>query len=343
MFGSNIGIDLGTSTVLIYIKGEGIVLEEPSVVAIDKKTNNVLAVGKKAKDMIGRTPREIEIIRPLREGVISNYTITESMIKYFLKKAIGKASRRPKISICVPSEVTSVERQAVRDVTKDAGASEVFIIEEPIAAAIGSGLDISKARGSIVVDIGGGTTDIAVISLGSSVVKSSLKIAGDNFDEAIVRYIRKKYNVLIGIKSAEILKKTIGTAYKKSSVVDMDIRGKNLIKGLPVNINITSDDMLEALAESVSNIVEAIIKVLEKTPPELVSDIYERGIVMTGGGALLYGLDRAIEDATNINVVVSEDALTCVVIGTGKYAEQGKYIESKVGLFYKIKNLLRWR
>ena len=317
-FGENIGIDLGTATVLVYIKGQGIVIREPSVVAIDKDTNTILAVGEEARRMLGRTPGNIVAIRPLREGVISNYEVTEKMLQYFIEKAMGKRSFvKPTIAVCVPSSVTEVEKRAVEDATRQAGARRVHIIEEPI----GSGIDISRACGSMVVDIGGGTTDIAVISLGGTVVSYSLKIAGDNFDDAIIRYIRKKHNVLIGERTAEDLKIKIGTAFERTIPVSMDVRGRNLITGLPKNFTVTSDEMLEALQESVAAIAEAVHGVLEKTPPELAADIYERGIVMTGGGSLLYGLDKLIQSRTGIHAMVAEDAVSCVAIGTGRYIE----------------------
>ena len=321
-FGENIGIDLGTATVLVYIKGQGIVIREPSVVAIDRDTNTILSVGEEARRMLGRTPGNIVAIRPLREGVISNYEITEKMLKYFIQKAIGKRSFvKPTIAVCVPSSVTEVERRAVEDATRQAGARRVHIIEEPIAAAIGSGIDISKAHGSMVVDIGGGTTDIAVISLGGTVISKSLKIAGDNFDDAIIKYMRKKHNVLIGERTAEDLKIKIGTAYERSVPVSLDVRGRNLITGLPKNITVTSDEMHDALKESVTAICESVHTVLEKTPPELASDIADRGIVMTGGGSLLYGLDKLITSTTGINTIVAEDSVSCVAIGTGQYIE----------------------
>ncbi len=321
-FGENIGIDLGTATVLVYIKGQGIVIREPSVVAIDRDTNTILSVGEEARRMLGRTPGNIVAIRPLREGVISNYEITEKMLKYFIQKAIGKHSFvKPTIAVCVPSSVTEVERRAVEDATRQAGARRVHIIEEPIAAAIGSGIDISKAHGSMVVDIGGGTTDIAVISLGGTVVSKSLKIAGDNFDDAIIKYMRKKHNVLIGERTAEDLKIKIGTAFERSIPVSLDVRGRNLITGLPKNITVTSEEMHEALRESVTAICESVHNVLEKTPPELASDIADRGIIMTGGGSLLYGLDKLITSETGINTIVAEDSISCVAIGTGQYIE----------------------
>ena len=321
-FGQDIGIDLGTATVIAFVKGKGIVLREPSVVAIDSHTGDVLAVGKEARRMLGRTPGNITATRPLREGVISNYTVTEKMLKYFIQKAIGKRSFvKPTIAVCVPSSVTEVERRAVEDATRQAGARRVHIIEEPIAAAIGSGIDISKAHGSMVVDIGGGTTDIAVISLGGTVISKSLKIAGDNFDDAIIKYMRKKHNVLIGERTAEDLKIKIGTAYERSVPVSLDVRGRNLITGLPKNITVTSDEMHDALKESVTAICESVHTVLEKTPPELASDIADRGIVMTGGGSLLYGLDKLITSTTGINTIVAEDSVSCVAIGTGQYIE----------------------
>jgi rod shape-determining protein MreB len=321
MFGADIGIDLGTANVLVYIKGKGVVLREPSVVAIDRDNNKILAVGQEARRMLGRTPGNIVAIRPLRQGVISDYTVTEKMLKYFIAKAVGRRFRKPRITVCVPSGVTEVEKRAVEEATYQAGARKVNIIEEPIAAAIGAGIDISKACGSMVVDIGGGTSDIAVISLGGVVASTSIKIAGDNFDEAIVRFMRKKHNLLIGERTAEDIKINIGTAYKRPDSLTMDVRGRNLITGLPKTITVTSEEAEEALRESTSKIVEAVHGVLEKTPPELASDIADRGIVLTGGGSLLQGLEQLIESKTGISVITAEDALTCVAIGTGKYVE----------------------
>jgi len=319
---ADIGIDLGTATIIVYIKGEGIVLSEPSVVAINKNNNQIMAVGAEARSMIGRTPGNIVAIRPLREGVISDYNITEKMLKHFIAKAVGRRMlRKPRIAVCVPSSVTEVERKAVEDATYHAGARQVFIIEEPIAAAIGAGIDIARACGSMVVDIGGGTTDVAVISLGGTVVSTALKIAGDNFDEAIVRYMRKRHNILIGERTAEDLKINIGTAYERAAPVTMDVRGRNLITGLPRVITVSSEEMQEALSENVTSIIEAVHMVLERTPPELSSDISDRGIVMTGGGSLLNGLDKLIKEKTGINAIISEDAISCVAIGTGKYIE----------------------
>lgn len=323
MIGSDIGIDLGTASVLVYIKGKGVVLKEPSVVAFDRDTNKIKAIGEEARLMLGRTPGNIVAIRPLRQGVISDYTYTEKMIRYFIDKAVGKQPRfrKPRISVCVPSQVTEVERRAVEDATIRAGAREVAIIEEPIAAAIGAGIDISRPCGNMIVDIGGGTTDIAVISLGGTVVSTSIKIAGDNFDEAIVRYMRKKHNLLIGERTAEDIKIRIGTAFKRDEVESIDVRGRNLVTGLPKTITVTSEETEEALHEATSQIVEAVHTVLEKTPPELSADIADRGIVLTGGGALLRGLEELIETRTGITTMTAEDPMTVVAIGTGKYVE----------------------
>ena len=293
MNGSDIGIDLGTANVLVYIKGKGVVLREPSVVAFDRDTNKIKAIGEDARLMLGRTPGNIVAVRPLRQGVISDYTVTEKMLRYFIQKSCGKSRfRKPRISVCVPSGVTEVEKKAVEDATYEAGAREVAIIEEPIAAAIGAGIDISRPCGNMIVDIGGGTADIAVISLGGTVVSTSIKVAGDNFDEAIVRYMRKTHNLLIGERTAEEIK-----------------------------INIGSDETLEALKEITSQIVEAVHSVLEKTPPELAADVADRGIVLTGGGSLLYGLEELIEEKTGINTMTAEDPMTAVAVGTGKFVE----------------------
>ncbi|MCL2351552.1 MAG: rod shape-determining protein [Firmicutes bacterium] len=320
--GTDIGIDLGTASVLVYMRGQGIILQEPSVVAIDNNTNMILAVGEEARRMLGRTPGNIVAIRPLREGVISDYDITEKMLKYFITKSVGRMLfRKPRIAVCVPSSVTEVERRAVEDATKQAGARQVFVIEEPVAAAIGAGIDISRACGSMVVDIGGGTTDVAVISLGGCVVSTSLKVAGDNFDEAIVRYMRKKHNLLIGERTAEDLKINIGTAFERTVPAYMEVRGRNLVTGLPRTIEASSEEMMEALNESVSTIIDAVHMVLEKTPPELASDISDRGIVMTGGGSLLNGFDKLLRQKTGIKTIVAEDSVSCVAIGTGKYIE----------------------
>ena len=322
MFMSNdIGIDLGTASILVYIKGKGVVLKEPSVVAIDRDTNKIITFGEEARLMIGRTPGNIVAVRPLRQGVISDYTVTEKMLKYFINKAVGKRTlRKPRISVCIPSGATEVEKKAVEDATYQAGAREVTIIEEPVAAAIGAGIDISKACGNMIVDIGGGTSDIAVISLGGTVVSTSIKVAGDDFDEALVRYMRKKHNLLIGERTAEI-KINIGAAYKRPESLTMEVRGRNLVTGLPKTIMVTSDETLEALREPAMQIVDAVHGVLERTPPELAADIYDRGIVLTGGGSLLSGLDVLIQEKTGINTMIAEDPLTAVAIGTGRFIE----------------------
>ncbi|MCR4891353.1 MAG: rod shape-determining protein [Lachnospiraceae bacterium] len=322
MVATDIGIDLGTASILVYIRGKGVVLKEPSVVAFDRDTNRIKAIGEDARLMLGRTPGNIVAVRPLRQGVISDYTVTEKMLKYFIQKAVGKKTfRKPRISVCVPSGVTEVEQKAVEDAAYQAGARDVSIIEEPIAAAIGAGIDISKPCGNMIVDIGGGTSDIAVISLGGTVVSTSIKIAGDDFDEAIVRYMRKKHKLLIGERSAEDLKIKIGSAFKRAQPDFMDIRGRDLVTGLPKTVKVSSEETEDALRETTSQIVEAIHGVLEKTPPELAADIADRGIVLTGGGSLLRGLEELIADRTGINTMTAEDPMTAVAVGTGKYVE----------------------
>ena len=322
MAGTDVGIDLGTASILVYIKGKGVVLKEPSVVAFDRDTNKIKAIGEEARLMLGRTPGNIVAVRPLRQGVISDFTVTEKMLEHFIRKAVGKKTfRKPKIAVCVPSGVTEVEKKAVEDATYQAGAREVFIIEEPIAAAIGAGIDISRPCGNMIVDIGGGTTDIAVISLGGTVVSTSIKIAGDGFDEAIVRFMRKKHNLLIGERTAEDIKIKVGSCYPRSEVDSIDVRGRNLVTGLPKTVTVTSEETEEALKETTSQIVEAVHSVLERTPPELTADIAERGIVLTGGGALLRGLEELLESKTGINTMTAEDPMKCVAIGTGKFVE----------------------
>ena len=317
-----IGIDLGTASILVYVKGKGVVLKEPSVVAFDRDTNRIKAIGEEARLMLGRTPGNIVAVRPLRQGVISDYTVTEKMLKYFISKAVGKQRfRKPLISICVPSGVTEVERKAVEDAAFQAGARDVKIIEEPIAAAIGAGIDIARPCGNMIVDIGGGTSDIAVISLGGTVVSTSIKIAGDDFDDAIVRYMRKKHNLLIGERTAEDIKIRIGSAYPRPEVETVDVRGRNLVTGLPKTITVTSKETEEALHDTTLQIVDAVHSVLEKTPPELAADIADRGIVLTGGGSLLYGLEELIESKTGITTMTAEEPMTAVAIGTGKYVE----------------------
>src|SRR5574344_545421 len=327
--GQDIGIDLGTATVIAYAKGKGIVLREPSVVAIDNNTGEVLAVGKEARRMLGRTPGNIVATRPLRDGVISNYTVTEKMLKYFINRVCGKFIFAPRIMICIPSQVTEVEKKAVIDAASQAGARKVYLIEEPIAAAIGAGIDISKPCGNMVVDIGGGTTDIAIISLGGSVVSTSLKVAGDKFDEAIVKYIKKKHNIIIGERTAEDLKVNIGCVFPKIQDAEMDVRGRNLSTGLPVTVTIHSSEMLEALMEPALMIVDAVHSVLEKTPPELAADISDKGIYMTGGGCLADGLDKLLQEKTGINVMIAQDSISCVALGTGKALDNLDVLDGK--------------
>ena len=328
-FGQDIGIDLGTATVIAYVKGKGIVLREPSVVAVDNNTGNVVAVGVEAQRMLGRTPGNIVATRPLREGVISDYTVTEKMLKYFINKVGGKSLFAPRIMICIPSRVTEVEKKAVIDAATEAGARKVYLIEEPIAAAIGAGIDISKPCGNMVVDIGGGTTDIAVISLGGSVVSTSLKVAGDKFDEYIVKYIKKKHNIMIGERTAEDLKINIGCVYPKMQDTEMEIRGRDLVDGLPKTVTVYSSEMLEALIEPALMIVDAVHSVLERTPPELAADISDKGIYMTGGGCLVDGLDKLLQEKTGINVMIAQDAISCVALGTGKALDTLDSLDAK--------------
>ena len=317
--GTDMGIDLGTATVLVFIKGKGVILKEPSVVAIDRNNNKVLAVGEEARQMIGRTPGNIVAIRPLRDGVISDYDITEKMLQHFIKKACGvRRISAPRVVVCVPCQATEVEKRAVKDAAVNAGAKKVSLIEEPLAAAIGAGLDITKPNGHMIIDIGGGTTDIAVISLGGMVVRESIKVAGDKFDDAIVKYIRKEHKLMIGERTAEDLKINIGCAYKREKDIFMDIRGRDLITGLPKTITVTSEEMREALQETVNAIADCAHAVLEKTPPELAADIVDKGITMTGGGSLLTGLDKLIEEVTHVPVYVADEAVSCVALGTGK-------------------------
>jgi len=315
----NIGIDLGTATVLVYVKGKGIVLKEPSVVAIDQNTNKIRAVGEEARQMLGKTPGNIVAIRPLRDGVIADYEVTEAMLRHFIGRVCGKRRLfRPTVVICVPAEVTSVEKRAVVEAAVNAGARKAFLIEEPMAAAIGAGLPVAEPVGNMIIDIGGGTTDVAVISLGGIVVSQSLRVAGNKMDEAIVRYIRKTYNLMIGERTAEEIKIRIGSAYPLEEPLDMEIRGRDLINGLPKTISINSEEVREALEEPLTAIVDAVKAVLERTPPELAADIIDRGIVMTGGGALLRGLDHLFAKATGIPVRLADDPVSCVAEGTGK-------------------------
>ena len=315
----DIGIDLGTASVLVYIKGKGVVLNEPSVVAIDKNTGRLLKVGAEAQAMLGRTPGNIVAIRPLRDGVISDYDMTERMLKEFIRKVTGGFHLfPPRIMVCVPSGITEVEERAVIDAGRQAGARRVYLIEEPVAAAIGAGIDISKPDGHMVVDIGGGTSDIAVISLSGVVESASIKVAGDQFNEAIVKYMRRKHNVLVGERTAELMKMQIGCVFPKEQETSIEIKGRCLMTGWPKTITVNSTEMMEAFEEPVERILEAVHNVLERTPPELVADISNNGIVMTGGGSLVDGFDKLITARTGIHTVVAENAISCVAIGTGK-------------------------
>lgn len=316
--GTDLGVDLGTATVLVYVKGKGIVLKEPSVVAINTSNGKVLAVGEEARKMIGRTPGNIIAVRPLKDGVISDYDVTEKMLKAFISKACGsKKIMAPKVMVCVPSQASEVEKRAVMDAARNSGAKVVHLIEEPLAAAIGAGLDITKPDGCMIVDIGGGTCDVAVISLGGVVVRSSIKVAGDKFDESIIKYVRAKYKIMIGEKTAEQIKIEIGSAFDGSRDEEMIVKGRNLVTGLPDEIKLTSDEIRKALKEPVKLIVESVKSVLEKTPPEIAADIMDKGILMTGGGALLHGLDKLIESETGVTVNVAENSVEAVAEGTG--------------------------
>ncbi|MBE6022842.1 MAG: rod shape-determining protein [Cellulosilyticum sp.] len=319
MFSKDMGIDLGTANTLVFVKGKGIVVNEPSVVAIKEKTNEVLAVGDEAKQMIGRTPGNIVAIRPLKDGVIADFDTTSAMLRYFIGKAYKQSffGSKPRVIVCVPSGVTSVEKRAVEEATEKAGAKKALIMEEPMAAAIGAHLRVEEPTGNMVVDIGGGTTDVAVISLGGIVASKSLRIAGDEFDEYIVAYIKREYNLMIGERTAEQIKINIGAAYPSGKDETMEIRGRDLVTGLPKVLTITSAEVTEAIKEPVNSIIEAIKLTLEKTPPELAADIMESGIMLTGGGALLTGLDTLISLETGMPVNIAEDPLDCVAKGTG--------------------------
>lgn len=318
-FGEDIGIDLGTASVLVYVKKKGIVLNEPSVVALDKNSGQIIAVGDEARKMLGRTPGNIVAIRPLRDGVIADYEVTEKMLRYFIDKAVGKRLFfKPRVMVCIPSGVTSVEERAVRQAAMAAGARQAYLIEEPVAAALGAGIDISEPSGSMVVDIGGGTTDVAVLSLGGVVCSKSIRIGGDKFDEALVRYVRRQFNLMIGERTAEEVKKEIGTAYPAKRQGDkMEVRGRDLVSGLPKTIVVTAEQAFDALSDTVDAVISAVKEVLEKTPPELAGDIMNKGIVMTGGGALLNGLETLITERTGLPTHVPDDAISCVAIGTG--------------------------
>ncbi|HEV8130848.1 MAG TPA: rod shape-determining protein [Acidobacteriota bacterium] len=318
-FSSDLAIDLGTANTLVYAKGKGIVVNEPSIVAINKLTNKVLAVGKEAKEMLGRTPGNIVAIKPMKDGVIADFDVTEEMLKYFIKKAHNRNHLiSPRIVICIPSEITQVEKRAVRESALRAKASEVYLVEEAMAAAIGAGLPITEPSGNMIVDIGGGTTDIAVISLSGIVYSRSVRVAGNEMDEAIVQYIKRKHNLLIGERSAEQVKIALGSASPLDQELTMEIKGRNLIEGIPKTITITDEEVREALADSISTIVNAVRVALERTPPELSADIVDKGIVLTGGGALLKNLDKRLMEETGLPVFLAEDPLSSVVLGTGK-------------------------
>jgi rod shape-determining protein MreB len=318
IFSRDIGIDLGTSSVLVYVKGKGVVLREPSVVAVDRNTGKLLKVGEEAENMLGRTPIGVAAIKPLRDGVISDYEMTERMLREFIKRTATFRLFKPRVVICVPSSITEVEERAVIDAGISAGARRVYLIEEPVAAAMGAGMDISKPEGNMVVDVGGGTTDIAVVSLGGVVASDSIKVAGDKFDEAVIKFIRRKYNILIGDRTAEELKISIGCLFPRPEETSLEVKGRCLITGLPRTVTVTSTEMIEALSEPAALILEAMHSVLERTPPELVGDISRNGIVLTGGGSLVWGFDRLIESRTGIETHVADDAVSCVAYGIGK-------------------------
>ena len=319
---NDIGIDLGTTNCLVYSTGKGLVLQEPSVVVYDKDTEKIRAIGEEAKQMSNHVNSNMEVIRPIRQGVIVDFVVLEKMLKYFITKAMGRrAFRKPRISVCVPSGITEIERKAVEEATYQAGAREVYLVEEPIAAAIGAGVDITKPFGNLIVDIGGGTTDIAVISIGGVVVSSTIKVAGDSFDQAIISYIRKTHGLFISEDAAETIKVRIGTAVEEANPQVMEVKGRNVLTGLPKKIKRTSEEIREALKDATGQIVEAVHGILEKTPPELVADIVDRGIVLAGGGALLKGMDTLIEQRTGVNTLTVQDAMHVVAVGTGMYAE----------------------
>jgi rod shape-determining protein MreB len=323
IFSRDLGIDLGTANTLVQVKGKGIVIREPSVVAIRSDNKEVLAVGEEAKRMIGRTPGNIVAIRPMKDGVIADFDVTQEMLRYFIRKAIPRVMGfHPRVVVCVPSGVTEVEKRAVDEATRSAGAKEAYLVEEPMAAAIGAGLPVQEPTGSMVVDIGGGTSEVAIISLGGIVTSRSIRVGGNKLDEAIISYIKKEYNLMIGERTAEEIKITIGSAFPKEQEETMDIRGRDLITGLPKTLKITSTEVMEALREPISSIVESIKLTLEKTPPELASDIMDKGIMMTGGGALLDGLDNLVRQETGMPVRIADNPLDCVVLGAGKVIEE---------------------
>lgn len=322
MAGTDIGIDLGTSSILVYVRGKGVVLKEPSVVAYDRDTEKIKAIGEEARLMLGRTPGNIVAVRPMKNGIVTDYRVTEQMLRYFIQKALGRLSfRKPRVSICVPSSVTEVERKAVEDATYQAGAREVYMVEQPVAAAIGAGIDISRPSGNMIVDIGGGTCNVAVLSINGIVVSHSIKIGGDDFDEAIVKYVKNTFGLMISEQAAEEIKLNIGTVFEWPEQSVMEINGRDLVTGLPKTVKITSEDTRDALKDLAGQIVDAVHNVLERTPPELAADVVDRGIVLVGGGALLGGLEELIEAKTGVNTVTAEDPMTAVAVGTGRYVE----------------------
>ncbi len=334
-FSKDIGIDLGTANTLVYVKGKGIVVREPSVVALRTDTGTIEAVGNDAKNMIGRTPGNIVAVRPMKDGVIADFDRTATMLKYFIRQAQKNRSifsKKPSVMVCVPSGITAVEKRAVEDATKQAGAKEAYTLEEPFAAAIGADLPVWEPTGSMVVDIGGGTTEVAIISLGGIVTSQSIRVAGDEMDEAVISYVRKQYNLMIGERTAETLKLEIGSAGAPAEVEDMEIRGRDLLTGLPKTVTVTAVEIADALSDTVATIVEAVKNTLEKSPPELAADIIDRGIVLTGGGALLRNLDRKLGEETGMPVLVAEDPLDCVAIGTGRALENLHLFRSKAGI-----------
>ena len=322
MAGTDIGIDLGTSSILVFVRGKGVVLKEPSVVAFDRDTNKIKAIGEEARLMLGRTPGNIVAVHPMKNGIISDYMVTEQMLRYFIQRAVGRLSfRKPRVSICVPTSVTEVERKAVEDATYQAGAREVYMVEEPVAAAIGAGIDISRPSGNMIVDIGGGTCNVSVLSINGIVVSQAVKVGGEDFDDAIVKYVKAHYGLMIGEQTAEEIKIAIGTAFERPEESSMEVNGRDLVTGLPKMVKVTSEDTREALKDIVAQIVDAVHSVLERTPPELAADVVERGIVLVGGGALLDGLEELIEARTGVNTMTAEDPMIAVAMGTGMYVE----------------------
>lgn len=330
MFSKDIGIDLGTANVLIHVKGRGVVLNEPSVVAVESDSRKVLAVGEEARRMVGRTPGNIIAIRPLKDGVIADFEITEMMLRHFIQRVGGKRwYSHPRILICAPTNITSVEQKAIREAAERSGAKEVFLEEEPKAAAIGAGMDIFQPSGNMVIDIGGGTTDVAVLSMGDVVTATSIKVAGDKFDSAVMKYIKDKYKLLIGERTAEDIKIKIGSVYPQGNVEEMDIRGRDLVSGLPLTVTIDSNEVRDALWDPIASIVTAAKTVLEKTPPELSADIIDRGVILTGGGAMLHGLDQLLAEQLKVPVLIAEDPMHCVVKGTGMMLDYLDKISNK--------------